>query len=57
MKNKWLGYLASVLIVFAGVFFIIAGKTVAGIFLILVSIVSSILKFKMMKQHNDETQD
>lgn len=55
MKNKWLGYLASVLIVFAGVFFIIAGKTVAGIFLILAGVAGSILKFKMMKQHTDET--
>ncbi len=53
MKNKWLGYLASLLITAAGVVFIAADKLAAGIFLIIAGIGGAILKFKMMNNSND----
>jgi hypothetical protein len=53
MKNKWLGYLASLLITAAGAVFIAADKMGAGIFLIVAGIGGAILKFKMMNDSND----
>lgn len=57
MKNKWLGYLASLLITLAGVVFIVAGKIGAGIFLILVGIGGAILKFKLMNHEYTDKKD
>lgn len=53
MKNKWLGYLASLLITAAGIVYITADKIGVGIFLIIVGIGGAILKFKMMDNSND----
>ncbi|MDI9338974.1 MAG: hypothetical protein QM534_00280 [Sediminibacterium sp.] len=57
MKNKWLGYLASLLITLAGIVFIVAGKIGAGIFLILVGIGGAILKFKLMNHEYTDKKD
>jgi hypothetical protein len=48
MKSKWLGYLASLMIIMAGIVFVTIDKWIAGIFLIVVGIGGAILKYKMM---------
>lgn len=49
MKNTWLGYLSSVLMVLAGVLMFIGEKPVVGTIFILIAITGLILRMYMNK--------
>lgn len=54
MKNAWLGYLGSALIVVAGVMMLIAKRYLAGVLFLVAGIGGAVLKYKMnqkSKQH------
>ncbi len=50
MKNAWLGYLGSVLVLFAGVLQILGDKPVLGAILIVLSIVGVVIKYYLGKK-------
>ncbi|MES2678838.1 MAG: hypothetical protein V4635_03095 [Bacteroidota bacterium] len=54
MNKPWLGYLSSVLLLFAGIFMIAGNKTVIGCFFIALSITGLFVKMYMNKKSRED---
>jgi hypothetical protein len=54
MNKPWLGYLSSVLLLFAGIFMIAGNKTAIGCFFIGLSVLSLAVKIYMNKKSRED---
>lgn len=52
MKNAWLGYVGSALILAAGILMLIAKRYLAGVLFIVAAIGGAVLKYKMNQKSN-----
>ncbi|MEI6021402.1 MAG: hypothetical protein WCR21_09765 [Bacteroidota bacterium] len=52
MKNAWLGYLGSALILAAGILMLIAKRYLAGVLFIVAAVAGIVIKFKMNEKGN-----
>jgi len=54
MKNSWLGYLSSVLMLMAGLLMIVGGKPILGAVFLLIAIAGVIVRIYMNKKSKDQ---
>lgn len=57
MAKPWVGIVAAALMMIGGILEIIGGKTGIGVFLIIMSVVSFILRTRFIKKLKDGDQD
>lgn len=57
MAEPWVGIVAAALMMIGGILEIIGGKTGIGVFLIIMSVVSFILRTRFIKKLKDGDQD